>query len=113
MPPHAAEVPAATAPVHPAAPPPRPEEPGQNARLAAFFQRHGPNRKGELMYDWYKQCLDHAGIDSERVWYLSNEELTYLSKGETDQIRLSMLISTIRNLDVPPRWVTCYGTARG
>ena len=65
------------------------------------------------MYEWYKQCLAFAGIDSERVWYLSNEELAYLSKGETDQVRLSMLISTTRNLDVPPRRITCYGTARG
>ena len=65
------------------------------------------------MYNWYKQCLDFAGIDSERAWYLSQEELVYLSKGETDKVRLSMLISTIRKLDAPPRRITCYGTARG
>ena len=66
-----------------------------------------------MIYGWYRQCLDHAGVDQEQVWYLSDPELTYLTKGETDQVRLSMLISTTRNVDVTPRRITCYGTARG
>jgi hypothetical protein len=114
----------AAAPVEPrepaaATPLPRPAEPAsssaanQAARLAAYFEEYGPNRKGELIYDWYHRCLQHAGIDPEHVWYLSNEELTYLSRGETDRVRLSMLISADRNLDAPPRQVTCQGTARG
>jgi hypothetical protein len=81
--------------------------------LAAFFEKYGANRQGELIYDWYHQCLQRAGIERERVWYLSNEELTYLSRGETDRVRLSVLVSTARNLDAPPRRVTCHGTARG
>jgi hypothetical protein len=99
-------------------PPDGPAEPARDnaadrgARLAAFVERYGPNRKGELIYGWYHQCLERAGIDKERVWYLSNEELTYLSRGETDQVRLSMLVATAGDLDVPPRRVTCYGTAR-
>jgi hypothetical protein len=44
---------------------------------------------------------------------VSQEELTYLSRGDADRVRLSMLISTSRDFDVPPRRVTCYGTARG
>jgi hypothetical protein len=81
--------------------------------LAAFIQTYGPNRKGELIYGWYHQCLARAGIQGERIWYLSHEELTYLSKGATDRVRLSMLISTARDFDIPPRRVTCYGSARG
>jgi hypothetical protein len=85
----------------------------QEGQLAAFFQKYGPNRQGELIYGWYSQCLEAAGIDRANVWYLSSEELAYLSKGATDHVRLSMLISTARNLDVPPQRITCYGTARG
>jgi hypothetical protein len=66
-----------------------------------------------LIYDWYRQCLDLAGVPRERVWYLSGEQLTYLSKGETDEIRLSLLVATDPDLDVPPRRITCYGTAQG
>jgi hypothetical protein len=97
-------------------PPPQPQDPVDgraDAPLAAYILRHGPNRKGELIYDWYRQCLERAGIDSERVWYLSDEELAYLSRGDTDRVRLSMLISTVHDLAVPPRRITCYGTARG
>jgi hypothetical protein len=113
--PHAAAPsPAAEAPA--AAPLPQPAEPkpaDQNARLAAFLQTYGRNRKGELIYDWYRQCLDRAGLEVEQVWYLSQEELTYLSRGDPDRVRLSMLISTSSDFDVPPRRITCYGTARG
>jgi hypothetical protein len=64
------------------------------------------------MYDRYEQCLRFAGVDSERIWYLSSEELTYLKRGETDEVRLSMVVATSGHLDVPPRRVACYGTAR-
>lgn len=98
----------------PAPPTVRAIEPSpENARLAAFVQRYGPNRQGELIYGWYSQCLGKAGIDRASVWYLSDQELYYLSKGETDRVRLSMLVSTAPNLAVPPRRVTCYGAARG
>jgi hypothetical protein len=104
----------ATAPTPPPRPTTPPRDPGQHQqRLAAFVQRYGPNRQGELIYDWYRQCLDLAGVPRERVWYLSGEQLTYLSKGETDEIRLSLLVATDPDLDVPPRRITCYGTAQG
>jgi hypothetical protein len=112
---------AETAPPSPAqaepSPPPEPpragDPSGRSDRVAAFVQRYGPNRQGELIYGWYRQCLDRAGIDREQVWYLSDETLTYLARGETDQVRLSMLVSTSRDLGDPPRRVICNGTARG
>jgi hypothetical protein len=104
-----AEPPAAV----PSRQPTEPKPPDQNARLAAFLRTYGPNRKGELIYDWYRQCLDRAGLEVEQVWYLSQEALNYLSRGDADRVRLSMLISMSRDFDVPPRRVTCYGTARG
>jgi hypothetical protein len=101
-----------TPPPGPVAPPAH--DPGsRRERLAAFVQRYGPNRHRELMYDWYRQCLDLAGIARERVWYLSGEQLTYLTKGETDEVRVSLLVSTDPNLDVPPRRIACYGSGKG
>lgn len=105
----AAEAPVAARPTEP----PKGDTAEENAPLAAFFRKYGPNRRDELIYDWYYQCLEHAGLDRERVWYLSDEDLMYLSKGETDQVRLAMLISTTRDLDVSPRRLVCYGTAQG
>ncbi len=73
---HAAAAPSPAAEA-PAAPPPLrpadsadPNADDQNARLAAFIQTYGPNRKGELIYGWYHQCLARAGIQGERIWYL-------------------------------------------
>lgn len=113
MPGRVAGLPAEPPPVSPALPPAREDEPREDARLRLFLQRHGPNRRGEIIYDWHKQCLEHVGVDPRQTWYLSNDELTYLDKGTTDRVRLSMLISTDRDLDVPPRRITCYGTAQG
>jgi hypothetical protein len=110
-------LPSAAEPSVPPPPPPaapsHPDATDRDARLAAYVERYGPNRKGELIYGWYYQCLARAGIGREQVWYLTDPELTYLSRGEKDRVRLSLLVSTARDPDVPPRRVTCYGVARG